>query len=141
MRCGGRLAYGRMKFILDRRPQMETKKYKPAHHRGSIFFLPFLSFPSFFLSFKAWVASVRHPLSPVIRLGLRTPRNVCVALFYDLILGNHYGPGVSSCVLLCFIKPILGNRYGPGVSSRASQGGRTHDPISPTSLLTLSPLR
>jgi len=23
-------------------------------------------------------------------------------------------------VLLCFIKPILGNRYGPGVSSRAS---------------------
>jgi len=28
----------------------------------------------------------------------------------------------NECVLLCFIKPILGNRYGPGVSSRASQG-------------------
>jgi len=28
----------------------------------------------------------------------------------------------TPCVLLCFIKPILGNRYGPGVSSRASQG-------------------
>jgi len=34
---------------------------------------------------------------------------------------------VCVCVLLCFIKPILGNRYGPGVSSRASQGIRTHD--------------
>jgi len=31
---------------------------------------------------------------------------------------------------VCFIKPISGNRYGPGVSSRASQGGRTHDPRS-----------
>jgi len=26
------------------------------------------------------------------------------------------------CLLLCFIKPILGNRYGPGVSSQTSQG-------------------
>jgi len=32
-----------------------------------------------------------------------------------------------TCVLLCFIKPILGNCYGPGVSSRANQGIRTHD--------------
>jgi len=40
------------------------------------------------------------------------------------------------CVLLCFIKPILGNRYGPGVSSRASQGIRTHDWESPTYHLT-----
>jgi len=44
-------------------------------------------------------------------------------------------------VLLCFDKHILGNRYGPGVSPRASQWGHTHDPRSPTSLLTLSPLR
>ena len=29
------------------------------------------------------------------------------------------------CVLLCFIKAIVGNRYGPGVSSRASQKGHT----------------
>jgi len=43
------------------------------------------------------------------------------------------------CLLFCFIKPIMGNRYGPGVSS-ASQGGRTHDPRSPTSLLTMFPL-
>jgi len=84
--------------------------------------------------------------------------------FIKPILGNWCGPGVccfvllnwyweslrfsgflpsepslcGQCVLLCFIKPILGNRYSPRVSSRASQGGRTHDPRSPTSLLTLS---
>ena len=29
------------------------------------------------------------------------------------------------CVLLCFIQSILGNRYGPGVSSGSSQ--RTHE--------------
>ena len=40
-----------------------------------------------------------------------------------------------------FIKSILGNHYGPGVSSRARQGGRTHDLRSQTSLLTLSPFR
>ena len=28
------------------------------------------------------------------------------------------------CVLLCFVKPILGNCYGPGVSSRTSQARR-----------------
>ena len=49
------------------------------------------------------------------------------------------------CVLLGFIELILGNRYGPRVSSRASLKGRTgtHDPSpkSTTSLLTLSPFR
>ena len=46
--------------------------------------------------------------------------------------------GVSGvCVLICFIKPILGNCYGPGVSSRASQGGTKRTKY----LLTLSSLR
>jgi len=48
--------------------------------------------------------------------------------------------GDSVRVLLCFIKPILWNHYGQRVSWRASQGGRTQDPRSRTSLLTLSPL-
>jgi len=41
--------------------------------------------------------------------------------------GDRVSERFKVCVLLCFIKPILGNRYGPGVSSRASQGIRTHD--------------
>jgi len=44
-------------------------------------------------------------------------------------------------VLFCIIKLILGNRYGPGVSSRASQRVRTDDWESPTHFLTLSILR
>ena len=44
------------------------------------------------------------------------------------------------CVLLCFIQQVLGNRYGPGVSSR-KRGTQPHDWKSPTSLLTLSPLK
>ena len=31
--------------------------------------------------------------------------------------GDLGWPDPHPCVLLCFIKPILGNRYGPGVSS------------------------
>ena len=42
------------------------------------------------------------------------------------------------CVLLCFIKPILGNRYGPGVSSSEPRArARTHDSESLTYLLNL----
>jgi len=33
-----------------------------------------------------------------------------------------YSDVKKQCVFLCYIKLILGNRYGPGVSSRASQG-------------------
>ena len=44
-------------------------------------------------------------------------------------------------VLLCLFKPILGNHYGPGVSSRVSQGDKPTIQRSLISLLTLSPVR
>jgi len=53
----------------------------------------------------------------------------------------YRGTHIPVCVLLCFIELILGNRYGPGVSSRESQGGRTDDWKSPKSLLNLSPFK
>jgi len=63
---------------------------------------------------------------------------------HDAVAATQPGPQEQieeECVLFCFFKPILGNHYGSGVSARGSQGGCTHDPRSPTSLLTMSPLR
>jgi len=78
-----------------------------------------------------------HVVRPSVVLILVLPRRSSQSNDSARILTNP----PSGFVVLCFIKPILGNRYGTWVLSRASQGGYTHDPRLPTSLLTLCPLR